>query len=779
MTVNARLACWFGAALSIYGSGCSDRNLHKPAETISTTDDQLSESGIERVIPIHFALLRTSASNPPTLTLTQMERMVREANFVYRVAGLQFYISAIDNYVTPSLFINSSEGPLVSWSSVVADIRKVFPNAPLTLTLPTSNSVMHWLTLASSNWGPVDEIFISVTEGASNTQAPEPWYGRGITATGMSDFSTTGTFVHELGHYFGLPHLWEIPNDPGGTAPTDPETGQPVTMDDYWDLIYGYENPPVFFSTRDEAVAYTGMKKTKDKPKDDGHYGDGINCRAPDTSTCNVTCDLDVPGGTYSVHTGEPGGEGISFTFAGDNPPTTYARGTNIEIYWGCETSDPNRLFSISRSQIRMIQKNLRFRQIQKCTSPSCEYIANGVFQPTYRDLLGKYTGNQSLSYNLDFDGDGKRDIAVFRPPSDAIPGHTGQFFILKSSSGYTTSMTVNFGTLGDVPVPADYDGDGKTDVAVWRTMGPNGDDPTDHRGLWLWCGSSTNATCSTAPSPVYWGERDDVPLPGTNFDGDSTTGELAVYRPSTKTFFWIKSPFTSGSWTASMSAESAAVPIVGLFDSDNKTDVVLYSPSTTTFNYLLSTSDWGVEGSRSFGLGPTIPMTDPMTGPMTDPSMQRAPFPVTTYASGKQVLSIWDPNSGVYHTMWDWETSPTDSTCWWGGPSDIPIGTSIDRNSDGHSDRLIRRNNTNAVTETLFFDSAYGSCDGDSLGVTLSSSSWGPRTLIFSGMDAGGDGNPDIWLFNPDAMTWSYMSADFSSSVAPIQWGAPKDLPL
>jgi hypothetical protein len=27
----------------------------------------------------------------------------------------------------------------------------------------------------------------------------------------------------------------------------------------------------------------------------------------------------------------------------------------------------------------------------------------------------------------------------------------------------------VNWGTLGDVPLPADYDGDGRTDVAVWR----------------------------------------------------------------------------------------------------------------------------------------------------------------------------------------------------------------------------------------------------------------------------------------------------------------------
>src|SRR5262249_44803132 len=153
----------------------------------------------------------------------------------------------------------------------------------------------------------------------------------------------------------------------------------------------------------------------------------------------------------------------------------------------------------------------------------------------------------------------------------------------------------------------------------------------------------------------------------------NAATGELAVYRPSTATFFWLPSPFTAGlgSFAAFATAGTGAMPIVGLFDSDNKTDAVLYSPSTTTFSYLLSGSSWGVEGTRSFGLGPAS---------SGGPSAQRAPFPVTTTAGGKQVFAIWDPNTGWYHTMWSWQTSATDTTCWWGGPSDIPVGTSIDR---------------------------------------------------------------------------------------------------
>jgi spore coat protein A, manganese oxidase len=45
-----------------------------------------------------------------------------------------------------------------------------------------------------------------------------------------------------------------------------------------------------------------------------------------------------------------------------------------------------------------------------------------------------------------------------------------GTWFILRSSDGGVTS--VGWGVAQDMPVPADYDGDGKTDIAVYR----NGD---------------------------------------------------------------------------------------------------------------------------------------------------------------------------------------------------------------------------------------------------------------------------------------------------------------
>lgn len=202
-------------------------------------------------------------------------------------------------------------------------------------------------------------------------------------------------------------------------------------------------------------------------------------------------------------------------------------------------------------------------------------------FNATTGTFLMFWEVNGAESYKqFNFDrneGSTTSDFGVFRPSNG--------FWYVRPSGGGQDYVVQQWGSSSDALVPGDYDGDGSTDIAVWRAS----------EGTFYILSSLTGTFNVTR-----WGLPTDFPVQG-DFDGDDRA-DPTVWRPSDGTFYVLKSS-APGTFTAQQWGASNDFLACGDYDGDGKTDFgVRRSANGFGTYYILRSSDGGVIALQ-FGL--------------------------------------------------------------------------------------------------------------------------------------------------------------------------------
>jgi hypothetical protein len=599
------------------GAGCLSDD--SPLQESEVTSPVLSTVGVERIIPLHYYVLNCSV---PTTDATIYEG-VKIANRTWQSAGIQYSVNKIDRISAPKLTTINT----IKWdySYVYDQLKLIDPTLTPNTFAGIGASNDDWLGRIADRLDHREiPVIVPCTELAAQVNGHAS-FPPGHLMHLPPHVVGTDTLSHELGHYMGLGHTFE------------------VQADVEYDMLFGVDGASsVFFKSAAEVAAFRATGKPIERK--DGYRTDDrtkANCTFIDTTSCEMQCFFN--GRTYRTSTSPDIMRGMQSAVA--NAPHAFS--TNVMSYFECKGAAGVELKELVPSQMQLVRDTLR---------------------KTFgdRNLLGR--GSVRLgpkrSSTLDFDGDKKRDLAYFRP-------ETSECVYRRSRDGVEVRQKISGGdpAQGDIPVPADYDGDGYTDCAIFRPgkVGVSAE--------WRYVASGAWGITRVEK----FGERGDIPVADVRMKTASGGGRFAIYRPLTGEVWWKDGSSARSLFFNGWDGDDI---VFADYDGDGYTDPALWQPESSTtssqarFKIAYSRSSYATARTFNFGLEGDVPV-----GPVNQDGTTELDF------------AVWRPSNGTWYYLLnpraDGSSGYREQV--WGEPGDAPIpGWDIDH--DGKDDEVISR---------------------------------------------------------------------------------------
>jgi hypothetical protein len=321
---------------------------------------------------------------------------------------------------------------------------------------------------------------------------------------------------------------------------------------------------------------------------------------------------------------------------------------TNLSVFTGATL---NSLSTVVRNDNTSGSNKSRLTFLAKAGVTYHIAVGSGTINPNQGNIILNWDITK-VSYTTGFGTDltqrtilypDAADITVFRPSN-------GVWYSLNSSNNDFRAF--QFGSSGDTPVAADYDGDGLSDYAVTRSS----------NGLKVWyIRSSFDETYTT----LQWGLAGDREVPG-DYDHDGRM-DIAVFRPSNNVWYILKS--SDRQFIIKEFGLGGDIPVLGDFKgTPDGSDLAVFRPSNGTW-YIFDGvntifAPFGTAGDK--------------------------PVPSDYDLDGKTDLAVFRPSNGTWYYLQS--VNDAFKTVQWGLAGDIPMIGDYDANSNDLSDFAVFR---------------------------------------------------------------------------------------